>query len=160
MLNDLPSRFLMLDIRAQRYGFAAFDASRRLLGWGYRRNACAGKMTVEKHLTILQLRFGFGQILVRRRTDVRSQQQQRDVVDAVVRFGSSAKVPITLIDAHQIRSFFNGRSKYEIAKLVAERFPEIAWKLPRKRKVWQPESERQSIFDAMSVGMYFFGSQS
>lgn len=153
MANEL----LTLDLRTRRYGFAAFDRSRRLLGWGFRKNPHTTEM-IQEHLTTLQSRFGFSRIVVRRRADARSQRRQHDLVDGVVRFGSLGRLPVTLIDADKIRSFFNGKSKYEIAKLVAERFPEIAWKLPPKRKVWQSESERQSIFDAISTGVYFFQS--
>jgi hypothetical protein len=97
--------------------------------------------------------------MARRRVRAQSKNLQSELVRKVLRFGLSAQVPTTLIDADKIRNFFNGRPKYEIAQLVANRFPEIAWKLPTKRKPWQPESERQSVFDAMSVGLYFFESQ-
>ena len=159
MVNHPSSRFLALDLRTQRYGFAAFDGSFRLLGWGFQRHAQISEMRTQRHLAILQSRFGFARIVVRGPTDDRLQNRQRDLVSAVLEFGSSAKVPITLINAKEIRIYFNGKPKYEIAKLVAERFPEISWKLPPKRKVWQPESERQSIFDAMSVAVYFVDSQ-
>jgi len=47
-------------------------------------------------------------------------------------------------------------NKYEIACAVAERLPELASKLPPKRKIWQSEDYRMSIFDATAVGVAYF----
>jgi hypothetical protein len=48
-------------------------------------------------------------------------------------------------------SRFNAGTRYEIAQVVAEMFPELAWKLPPKRRAWQHEAARMSIFDAAAV---------
>jgi predicted glycoside hydrolase/deacetylase ChbG (UPF0249 family) len=114
---------------------------------------------VQQHLAALQSRYGFGRILARRRVKPNSEELQSELVRKVLQFSAEAQIPITFIDSDDIRSFFSGRPKYEIAQLVAHRFPEMAWKLPSKRKPWQPESERQSVFDAVSVGLYFLESQ-
>jgi hypothetical protein len=46
---------------------------------------------------------------------------------------------------------FNAETKYQIAQVVAEIFPELAWKLPPKRRAWQHETARMSIFDAAAA---------
>jgi hypothetical protein len=48
-------------------------------------------------------------------------------------------------------SRFNAGTRYEIAQVVAEIFPELAWKLPPKRKAWQHEAARMSVFDAAAA---------
>lgn len=45
-------------------------------------------------------------------------------------------------------------TKYEVATLIAERFPaELASKMPRVRKPWMSEDERMSIFDAVGLAL-------
>ena len=47
-------------------------------------------------------------------------------------------------------------NKYEIAVTIANRFPELAPRLPRFRKPWMSEDYRMSIFDAVAFGIAFF----
>lgn len=46
---------------------------------------------------------------------------------------------------------FNAESKYEIALIVTRILPELAWRLPPRRKPWQSEQRRTSIFEAAAA---------
>jgi hypothetical protein len=46
---------------------------------------------------------------------------------------------------------YNAVTKYEVAQAVADIFPDLIWKLPPKRRVWQREDSRMSIFDAAAA---------
>jgi hypothetical protein len=48
-----------------------------------------------------------------------------------------------------IDAFAAGKSKYDVALRLAEVFPALAERLPRKRKVWTTEDARMNIFDAL-----------
>ena len=41
-------------------------------------------------------------------------------------------------------------TKAEIARVLAERFPELQSRMPRDREGWRNEDERMHIFDALS----------
>jgi hypothetical protein len=47
-------------------------------------------------------------------------------------------------------------NKHEVACAVAEHFPELASKLPPKRKIWNNEHYRMRIFDAAALGITYF----
>jgi hypothetical protein len=49
-------------------------------------------------------------------------------------------------------------SKFKIAGMVAEIFPEVAWKLPPSRRNWQPEHHNMPIFDAIAVGLTYLAN--
>lgn len=51
---------------------------------------------------------------------------------------------LTILDA-----FAPGKTKYEVALRLAEIFPVLANRLPRKRNTWRPEEARMSVFDAL-----------
>jgi hypothetical protein len=51
-------------------------------------------------------------------------------------------------------------TKYDLARAIAERFPELASRLPRVRKPWMSEDERMSIFDAVSLAYGAFSGKS
>jgi Holliday junction resolvasome RuvABC endonuclease subunit len=49
-------------------------------------------------------------------------------------------------------------SKYQIAQVIAARFPELEPRLPRPRKAWEGEDRRMSIFDAASFAITHLGA--
>ena len=50
-----------------------------------------------------------------------------------------------------------GNTKHSIATTLAVAYPELAEKVPRKRKIYQSEDERISVFDALSLAVTFAG---
>jgi len=44
-----------------------------------------------------------------------------------------------------------GKTKYEAAVHLAEIFPVLSNRLPRKRKTWTPEEGRMNVFDAVGL---------
>jgi hypothetical protein len=59
----------------------------------------------------------------------------------------------------QVFSESGASTKYEIAVAIAQRFPELAPRLPRFRKPWMSEDYRMSIFDAVALAIAFFQFQ-
>jgi hypothetical protein len=68
---------------------------------------------------------------------------------AKVRWISRLKIKNTFAE-------FGAKNKYEIAIAIANRFPELAPRLPRFRKPWMSEDYRMSIFDAMALAVTSF----
>ncbi|HUZ92890.1 MAG TPA: hypothetical protein VNG29_02730 [Candidatus Paceibacterota bacterium] len=50
-------------------------------------------------------------------------------------------------------------NKDRIASAVAEQFPELLLILPPKRRPWQSEDYRMTIFDAAAVGIAYFAEK-
>ena len=46
--------------------------------------------------------------------------------------------------------------KYETALSLIRAFPQLEWKLPPRRKPWQPEHRNMCIFDAVAIGVAYF----
>lgn len=67
------------------------------------------------------------------------------------------KIKVALFSHEQVRKVFfeDGKgTKHELAKIVAERFPEeLGGKLPPKRKPWMTEDPRMDIFDAVALAL-------
>lgn len=47
-------------------------------------------------------------------------------------------------------------NKYEVASVLARQFPDLAPRLPPKRKFYESEDYRIGIFDAAAVGVAYF----
>ena len=57
--------------------------------------------------------------------------------------------------AETTRTFLDvaATTKTEIAAYITVLFPELAWKLPPPRKVWESEHYNMAIFDAIALGL-------
>ncbi len=151
-------RILALDLRARRYGYAVLDSARQLLGWGYRRRGISKDDSARRHLSNLAARFNFQRIVARRSPKTRVSKNYGALLHDVLEFAKLSRLPIHFIDPNPICQFFGGRNKFQIANTLAERFPETRLRLPKERRIWRPESESQSLFDALAAALCFLES--
>jgi hypothetical protein len=56
-----------------------------------------------------------------------------------------------------VKTIFAGsaQTRYEIAVLLTSRYPELGRRLPPKRKPWQTEDHRMTLFDAVAFGLTY-----
>lgn len=160
MISVGPERILALDIRTKRFSYAVFETPGTVLDWGTRAHAHG---TFESRLENLCAAYAPSLILVRNVAEFMPRRRLgRLVSDALERFTKRSQVPVRVIEDSTRRQFFAGSmriNKYEIALKVAATFPELSWRLPPRRKTWQTEPIRQSVFDAASLGVIFFEQQ-
>jgi hypothetical protein len=164
MTNLSSHRALTLDIRPRRFGYAIFEGPHLLLDWGIRTHGDDERSSLERSLNNLRSMFGPSVILVRKAAESGRITQPRTLraLRIVKHFAKRRLVRVQLVDASSLRNFFSRdatANKHDIARMIADRFPELSWRLPPKRKPWQSEPKRQSIFDAASLGVFYFAQQ-
>jgi len=84
-----------------------------------------------------------------------AERKKRSAVTNAIRT-ATRKQNISMVHVSQsaVRRYFrpqNAATKYEIAQAVAIILPELGWQLPAKRKPWQSEHHRMTIFDAAAA---------
>jgi hypothetical protein len=91
------------------------------------------------------------------REKLRRKPHVEDVLDTIRREGKD-RIAVRLISPQQIRRMFprSVRNKDDLAACVAARFPDLAWRLPPRRKYPHPEHYRMSIFDAAALALAYF----
>jgi Holliday junction resolvasome RuvABC endonuclease subunit len=80
----------------------------------------------------------------------------QDLINDILKCAAKNKVKVrrfSRLKAKQALSESGASTKYEIAAAIANRFPELAPRLPRFRKPWMSEDYRMSIFDAVGLGL-------
>jgi hypothetical protein len=78
----------------------------------------------------------------------------RPMVKAIIRETSTRSIPICLIGQNELESTFHDlecETKYEIASVLTRIFPELLWKLPPPRQIWESEHPRMTMFDAIAL---------
>jgi hypothetical protein len=152
-------RILAIDLRSQLFGFAVLDGPGTLLDFG--RKVCRSGSTqstpiVAQRKTAALLTAFAPSVIVLREEHGRSKRpalKRKQCIQAIKYEASIRLVQVIVLKRKDIHHAFrqsNNGSKYKIAGVIAEMFPELAWKLSPSRKNWQPEHHNMAIFDAVS----------
>jgi hypothetical protein len=157
-------RILAIDLRPRRFGYAVFEGSRFLLDWGANSYPSSGdpEGTVAAKRLAALLRFSTPSAVVVKKERWESAETDsvvRPVVEATTRETSARSIPIYLIGQNELASTFRSlecETKYEIASVLTRFFPELLWKLPPPRQIWESEHPRMTMFDAVAVGFTYW----
>lgn len=85
-----------------------------------------------------------------------------NLLDAIAALVRQRKIDSARYSRDGVRQLFasdGATTKYQIATAIAEEIPELAPRLPAKRKIWLPEHANMSIFDAVSLALTYFAAQ-
>jgi len=155
---------LAIDIRHRRLGYAVFQGHRTLLDWGQRVYPAVGEvehaLALRRLSKLLEMVRPNVVVLKRERWD-RAQMDTHlaNVMTAVEDEARRHSVPICLIDENVVRSTFSTfgcETRRDIAAVAASIFPELLPSVPPKRKPWQAEHPRMSVFDAIALGVAYW----
>ena len=159
-------RVLALEVRPSKLGFVVFDGPTRILDWGVRNFTPGGNLaeSTTKRIGPILDQYTPSDVILRRRRD--SKARLHPGFPIVLRASSAEanrrSIRVRWLSTRSVKEFFRPHgyvTKQEIASAIAERFAELVWKLPPKRKPWQSEGHNMVIFDAASLGVAFFAKQ-
>jgi Holliday junction resolvasome RuvABC endonuclease subunit len=151
-------RVIAIDPTHRGFGFVVLEGEAKLLDWGTRHAPHPKEYnTIEKvdqlidryepRVLVLENPKGEGS-----RRCLRVQQ----LIEKLVRLGQARGLAVFQYSRAEVRLAFaseGARTKQEIAVVLAERFPELAPRVPPARKLWMSEDHRMAIFDAASLAV-------
>jgi hypothetical protein len=156
-------RVIAFDVRSRSFGFAVFEGPDELLDFGVRRfprGATAVQVSPRERLAALFDDFKPAAV-VRRNSLPRGSKWNLRIGAALLRESQERRIATRYVTRRAIKRTFLGynANKHEIATVLAQRYPALAAKLPPKRKCWQSEDYRMSIFDAAALGVVAYFKQ-
>lgn len=158
-------RVLALDLRPRSVGFVVFEGPDQLLDSGVKafRDVAGRNVAASKKCASLLAEFQPSIVLLKSSIwkSLRRKPHREGVLDTIQR-EAGGRAAVRLISPQRIRQMFPGQlgNKDDLAAQVAARFPDLAWKLAPRRKVWQREHYRMSIFDAAALALAYYGPAS
>ena len=166
-LRIYDPKILAIDLRHRRLGYAVFEGHKLLLDAGLRVYRAVGEAEAamaSKRLTVLLKSFSPSAIVVARERLDRAETSAhiRSLVEVMVRTAGAHSIPIFVIGNDDVRKTFRNmgcETRDEIAVALARIFPELAWRLPPKRRAWQSEHPRMALFDAIALGLAYWQHQ-
>jgi hypothetical protein len=162
-----PKRVLALDVRPRSFGYVVFEGPDLLLDWGVQsfrngRNAVRIPLATKTAALLEDFRPA---VVVAKEPPSRikvNRARTRKILELIRHKASLRGIRTRVFKRCAATSFFGGKervTKHQIATTLAERFAELRPFLPPKRKLWESEDYRMSIFDAAALGVAYFDRQ-
>ena len=157
MRRKTPIRILALDLHPRSFGYVVAESPSRLLDWGVssdRRKHGAGNVLVLKRLRqLLDLWRPAALVLHNPSKKSRRPSPKKDrLLERIVTEARSRRI-IVRVSVERAADQGEILTKYENARRVAEHFPVLRRELPPKRRAWESEHYRMSIFAAAALAM-------
>jgi Holliday junction resolvasome RuvABC endonuclease subunit len=154
-------RVLAIDPSTRGFGFAILEGPNQLIDWGVKEtktNKRHRSLTLVDHLIE---RYQPSVVVVEDYEGKGSRRCRRiqRLIAEISKLVAKNKIKIKRFSRAKVKQAFSeagASTKYQIAMAIANRFPELAPRLPRFRKPWMSEDYRMSIFDAVAFGLTFF----
>lgn len=152
---------LALEVRSRRLGFAVLRGS-HLLDWGVREYGADGEsagIAVRRVCSLVSSYTPY--VVIARRSRRVSHPSSKNAAMVLQKIRAELKrmsVGFAVLERRDVRQFFSGlgcKTKYEVACWLAERFAELKWRLPRRRRPWDREDYAVPIFDAIATAVAF-----
>lgn len=92
--------------------------------------------------------------------DSRRTSRIRKLYRMIAHVAETGHIEVYRYSRSDVQACFSGagvRTKYEIARVIADRIPALAHRMPRLRKLWMSEDPRQGLFDAAALGVVQYG---
>ena len=162
-----PKRVLALDVRPRSFGYVVFEGPTLLLDWGvqsFRHGRNAVRIPLATKIAALLEDFQPAVVVAKEPPSRKkvNRARTRKILE-LVRHKASLRGIRTRVFRRRAASKLFGRegrlTKHKIATALAERFAELRPILPPKRKPWESEDYRMSIFDAAALGVAYFDRQ-
>ena len=147
-------RVLAIDPSSVGFGFVVLEEPTRLVDWGVAEVWAPTPRAFLARVEALIDRYGPTLIVLEAVEETRKRKRTVARIAAASRYAASRRIAVMSVSRSQVRAAFGKKpTKHEIAVAIAEIFPELSTRLPRKRKLWTSEDERMNIFDALSFAL-------
>lgn len=147
-------RVLAIDPSSVGFGFAVLEEPTRLVDWGVTQVWSKSPRAFLSRLEALVDRYSPTLIVLEEVQNTKQRKRTSQRLSLVGRYAASRRIAVTKVSRADVRAAFgNEPSKHDIAVAIATMFPELASKLPPRRKLWTSEKERMNIFDALSFAL-------
>jgi len=148
-----PLRLLAIDLTAKGFGFALLDARLGLLDWGF---SSVPAVDDAVFLARVSARINRGRptaLVLENFAPIKGREAAVRRRDLAIKFAEERRIGLCQVSQQIVQRILGPVTKPDLAKQLADRFPELRSRMPRERGRWQSEDERAHIFDALALAL-------
>jgi hypothetical protein len=155
--DDNGLRILAIDPMHKGFGYVVLEEPGLLVDWGVAHVRGPKHSGSIRRLAELVLLYATDAVVIEDpEVDSRRWARVQRLLADIRVWGEKRGVRVRMLSRRRVRKVFaewNARTKEEIAAVIADRFPELALRLPPHRKCYMSEDVRMSIFDAAALAV-------
>jgi hypothetical protein len=152
------TRVLALDLHPRRFGYVVLEGPGRLLDWGvrsYRGKGNATDVLIRRRLIRLLELWRPSVVVLRKPVRIRTPNSPTNrLLKQIMMVARNQSARLQILKKRPTDRA-EKLTKYECAQAVIKRFPVLTQKLPPKRKLWESEDYRTSMFAAAALAMAY-----
>jgi len=152
---------LAIDPTSRGFGYALFEGPQTPLDWGTTEiRSEQNENSLERVKKLID--FYHPEVLVLEdcsEDSTRRCERIKALLGQIADHAKLQKIPVVKYSSSRIKevfSFFDIHTKHQIAEKICEWLPELAPRIPPKRKPWMSEDRRMSIFDAVALVLTYY----
>ena len=143
------------------FGYAVFEQKDALLDWGVKEARTNKTRDSLLKLRVLMHLLQPAVMVVENTQDPRSRRSKRvsDLIEKMARLAKEKSVPVVRYPRNDVLAIFHrvgARNKDDIAAAIAKKLPELAPRVPPRRRIWESEHYNMAIFEAAALGLTYF----
>jgi hypothetical protein len=150
-------RTLAIDPTTSGFGFVVLEGSERLVDWGLGRLERPDDSLFEKRIEKLLDRVAPQVLVLEDMEDSRRGERAIAWARLAQMCATKRGIKVERISRAEVSERFasSGKSRWEVGLAISCFFPELAPSLPKKRRIWESEDRRMTIFTAASFALTF-----
>lgn len=154
-------RVLAIHPASRSFGYALLESPTTLVDWGVKATRTDKAMQTTAKVAALLAHYA-PDILVVEDCRAEGSRRRRRVVQLLAGLRAFAVLKglracaISKQQVRQVFSSFDARSREQIAAVLAEKFPELAPRLPRHRKAYETDDYQMAMFAAVALAFAYF----
>jgi hypothetical protein len=148
-----PLRLFSIDLAARGFGFVLLDAKLGLLDWGFSNVSADDDETFIARVREKIERNAPTALVLENFAPVKEKATALRRLGLLIELAHEHRIGTCQVSRKVVERILGVRSKDEIAKALALRFPDLQSRVPPERERWRDEDDRMHIFDALSFAM-------
>ena len=148
-------RILAIDPSPKGFGFAVLESDSQLVDWGVAVLSSKADLEFLARLEGLVDRTRPALLVLEDPTGTRLGLRHVRLIRGATEYARTRRLRVEAVSRATMRNSFGTtcKNKYDIAVAISRQFPELASRLPAKRRLWTSEDERMNIFDAVALAL-------
>jgi Holliday junction resolvasome RuvABC endonuclease subunit len=165
-MNDAPPRMHVLAVHptSRGFGWVLFDGPFSPVDWGTasaRPNRSARLLARFKRLVA---RYEPAVLVIEdfEQPSAKRSERVRDLCRSMLDLAAQSGVRSKIYPKHVVHAYFGGApaaTRHQIAEAIATQIDDFSHRLPKKRKPWDAEDPRQSLFDAAALAIVHYAKE-
>ena len=161
MKHNSLTRILALDLHPRSFGYVVIESPTKLLDWGVcssRQKGAVSDVLIRKRLRRLLELWRPAVLVFNTLSSVtpKSNHRSKRFLKQIETEARKHRIPVRILEDNPVGSQGESLTKYENARRVAEHFPVLTRELPPKRRAWESEHYRMSVFTAQALSVYIY----